>query len=283
MFRFVGGTALITGAASGIGLGMARAFGEAGMKIAMVDIDEAVLAASAAELEKLGITVLPIKLDVSDYAAWTDVAAQVLDKLGPIRVLCNNAGVGANGMPIATLDPAVWNRFMAINLDGVFYGTHACLPQMKAAGGGHIINTASMAGVLPGTPGVGAYGVTKHGVVCLSEVLRAELAADSIGVSVLLPGSVRTALWRTSRSAQGRPDIDTPPPENLRGSANPDGLDPYRVGQYTLKAMEEGEFYIITAPELRPVVSRRFQGVEQAFDNAEKAEPYLKGASEPAA
>ncbi|EHJ61723.1 SDR family oxidoreductase [Novosphingobium pentaromativorans] len=277
MDHFAGKTALVTGAASGIGLGLAQALGEEGMTVAMVDYDAEALAKAAMNLTERGLVVSPFVHDVSDQSGWVELAQKVRDTLGPVQVLCNNAGVGAANMPVSTLDVSVWNRFVNINLNGVFYGTHAFLPQMTEAGGGHIVNTASMAGILPGTPGRSMYGATKHAVVALSEVLLAELAENNIGVSVLLPGSVRTALWRSSRAAQGLEDVDTPPDEYKSGSANPDGLDPYHVGLHVVRSIKEGAFYIITAPELRPHVSARFARIEAAFDRAEASAAQLRG------
>lgn len=277
MVQFAGKTALVTGAASGIGLGIARALGEEGMTVAMVDADSVTLAKEAKALETAGLAVVPFVHDVSDQAGWAGLADSVKDTCGPVHVLINNAGVGARTMPIRDLDVSVWKRFVDINLHGVFYGTHAILPQMLEAGTGYIVNTASMAGILPGVPGMSMYGATKHAVVALSEVLLAELAEEKIGVSVLLPGPVRTSLWRTSRAAQGLEEVDTPPDQYKAGSASPDGLDPYHVGKHVVQSMKDGEFYIITAPELRPHVSARFDRIEKAFDTAEAATAQLRG------
>ena len=272
-----GKTALITGAGSGIGLGMARAFAEAGLKIAMVDIDAKALSAAATDLTASGAQVLALPLDVTDYPGWTAAADTVEAALGPVQILCNNAGVGAMGLTLDVLTPEVWNKFVSINLNGVFYGIHCLVPRMRAAGDGHIVNTASMAGLMSGHAGIAPYATTKHAVVGLSETLRAELAPQGIGVSVLCPAAVRTQLWRTSRRVRDLPDIEIPPPEYRLGSASPDGLDPYRVGLRVLEAIRANELYILTHPETRNWVVPRFAAIMAAYDTAEAALPTLRG------
>jgi NAD(P)-dependent dehydrogenase (short-subunit alcohol dehydrogenase family) len=263
-----GKTAFITGAASGIGLGMARAFAGAGMKVAMTDCDTGALEAAAADLAATGATVLALPLDVTDRAAFARAAEAAEAALGPVRLLCNNAGVSALGLMIETIDPAVWDKVVDINLGGVFNGVHTFIGRMRAAGGGHIVNTASLAGLSVGGAGLGAYVASKFAVTGLSEALRVELAPAGIGVSVLCPGAVRTQLWRTSRRIRGLPDIDTPPPEALIASASPDGLDPLEVGLRVLEAVRTDEFYILTHDTTRNAVARRHDEIMAAFERA---------------
>jgi NAD(P)-dependent dehydrogenase (short-subunit alcohol dehydrogenase family) len=254
---------------------MAEAFLDHGAKVALVDIDTENLEAAVARLQRKGGHVIGRRLDVTDQAAWHQVVEDVKAMLGPVEILCNNAGVAGRGA-LETLKPSVWNRFVEINLNAVFYGMQACIGQMKEAGGGHIVNTSSMAGLMAGSPNMGAYAATKHAVVAVSEVMRAEFASAGIGVSVLCPGPVKTSLWRTSRAAMELPPVDTPPPENMTGSAAPYGLEPYRVGLRVIKAIIDGEFYVVTAPELGGIVEKRLGAVQQAIDYAREMEPMLR-------
>jgi NAD(P)-dependent dehydrogenase (short-subunit alcohol dehydrogenase family) len=262
-----GKTAFVTGAASGIGLGMARAFAAAGMKVAMADRDAGALNGAATDLAATGAEVLALPLDVTDRAAWAKAAEATEARLGPVRLLCNNAGVSALGLMIETIEPDVWDKVVDINLGGVFNGLHTFIGRMRAAGGGHIVNTASLAGLSAAT-GLGAYVASKFAVVGLSETLRTELAPANIGVSVLCPGAVRTQLWRTSRRIRGLPDIDTPPPEALIASGSPDGLDPDAVGRQVLEAVRANEFYVLTHGTTKAVVARRHDEIMTAFERA---------------
>jgi NAD(P)-dependent dehydrogenase (short-subunit alcohol dehydrogenase family) len=274
-----GKVAFITGAASGIGLGMARAFAGAGMKIAMADVDADALKQAASDVEDSGATVLAVPLDVADWPGWTAAAEKVAAALGPVQLLCNNAGVTTMGSRIEALPPSLWNKVVDINLNGVFYGVRSFLDQMKAGGGGHIVNTASFAGLYGSVPGLSAYVATKFAVVGLSEALQEELASHGIGVSVVCPGSVRTRLWRTSRRVRGLPDTDVPPAEAmLGGSAAPDGLDPFNVGLRVVAAVRAGELYVITHPGLRPAIVHRHEKLMEAFDRAEAEQAVLRPA-----
>ncbi len=139
-----GKVAFITGSAGGIGLGMARAFAEAGMAIAMADIDADALGRAASDLESSGAKVLALPLDVTDRPGWAAAAEKVAATLGPVQLLCNNAGISTLGLKFAEVTPELWTRVIDINLNGAFNGVHYFLESMVAAGGGHIVNTASM-------------------------------------------------------------------------------------------------------------------------------------------
>jgi NAD(P)-dependent dehydrogenase (short-subunit alcohol dehydrogenase family) len=187
--------------------------------------------------------------------------------MGPVQLLVNNAGVSTLGMPIDEVGPELWDRVISINLTGVYNGVHSFLDDMRGAGGGHIVNTSSMGGLLCG-PLLAPYSASKAAVVGLSEALRAELAGSGIGVSVLIPGSVRTRLWRTSRVVRGLPDIDTPPADLTTGSADPNGMDPDEVGRRVLAAVSANEPYIVTHPEFRTSVEDRHARLLHGFDQA---------------
>jgi NAD(P)-dependent dehydrogenase (short-subunit alcohol dehydrogenase family) len=260
-----GKVAFITGAASGIGLGIARAAAEAGMKVAMADIDVATLEQSADELAKTQAKVLAVPLDVADPAAWAVARDRVESELGPVQLLCNNAGVSTLGMTFDETTPEIWNRVVGINLNSVYYGIRTFLEGMRAAGGGHIVNTSSMGAALGVFPNLSAYITTKAGVIGLSETLSAEFAPQGIGVSVLLPGAIRSRLWRTSRAARGLPDIETPPEDFSGQTARAPG-DPDKVGRYVLEAVRNNDLYIYTDQGQRPQHERHLQAILAGYD-----------------
>jgi NAD(P)-dependent dehydrogenase (short-subunit alcohol dehydrogenase family) len=237
------------------------------MKVAIADIDVKTLDEAAADLKLSGATVLAVPLDVVDLSSWKAAAETVEETLGPVQVLCNNAGVSTLGMAFDTISPDLWNKVVAINLNGVFNGVHTFLNGMRAAGGGHIVNTSSMGGMM-GAPNLAPYVATKFAVVGLSEALRAELAADGVGVSVLCPGGVRSRLWRTSRPIRGLPDTDVPPDDLSGQSARTTGMDPYEVGLRVVDAVLKDELYIFTHAEYKTPVAARCQRLLAAFDRA---------------
>jgi len=258
-----GKVAFITGAAGGIGLGIARACAAAGMKVALADIDAATLKQSAAALARSGTTVRAFPFDVTDLGAWRKAREAVARELGTVQLLCNNAGVSVMGMSIDELTPEIWRKVSAVNLDAVYYGIHTFTEGMRAAGGGHIVSTSSIAGVLGALPKLSVYVATKAAVVGLSEALRVELAPDGIGVSVLIPGSVRSRLWRTSRSVRGLPDIDVPPDDISGQSARATG-DPDVVGQQVLAGVRANAAYIFTDASVLDRVEQRGNAIVSA-------------------
>ena len=189
---FSGKTAFLTGAASGLGLGMARALAASGATVVMADTDAAGCEAAASGLRGAGHAAEAVSLDVRDAAAFEACFAAAWERHGGIQLLFNNAGIGAAG-DARDVGLETWRRVMEINLMGVIHGVHAAWGRMAAAGGGQVINTASAFGLLPG-PLYAAYTATKHGVVGLSRSLRAEGRALGIGVTVVCPGFVRTRI-----------------------------------------------------------------------------------------
>jgi NAD(P)-dependent dehydrogenase (short-subunit alcohol dehydrogenase family) len=261
-----GKVAFITGSAGGIGLGIARACAGAGMKVVLSDIDERTLERSAADLKKVGAEVMAVPLDVTNRDDWARAARDVPAAMGPVQFLVNNAGVSTNGMAFDEISPQLWDRVVAINLTGVFNGMHYFLDGMVAAGGGHIVNTSSIGGLL-GVPRLSPYCATKFAVVGLSESLRAELAEYGIGVSVLCPAGVRSRLWRTSRAVRGLPDTDVPP-DDISGQSASAQMLPDEVGLRVLDAVIADEPYILTHPEMRPGVAARHERLMRGFDRA---------------
>jgi NAD(P)-dependent dehydrogenase (short-subunit alcohol dehydrogenase family) len=197
-----GTVAFITGGASGIGLGMAKVFSSAGMKVVIADIRQDHLDQAMSSFERAGDMIHPIKLDVTDRDAMENAAQETLQTFGKVHVLCNNAGVNLFG-PIQQATYEDWDWVLSVNLGGVINGVQTFLPRIRSHGeGGHIVNTASMSGIYV-SGGVGVYTTSKFAVVGLSEALCLDLQPDNIGVSVLCPGFVNSKIYDCGRT---RPD-----------------------------------------------------------------------------
>jgi NAD(P)-dependent dehydrogenase (short-subunit alcohol dehydrogenase family) len=255
-----GKVAFITGAAGGIGLGIARACVGAGMKVAMADIDAAELERSAEALGRNGGDVRAVPLDVTDLGAWEAARQRVEADLGVVQLLCNNAGVSAMGIAIEELTPDLWRNVNAVNYDAVFYGVRTFLSGMEATGSGHIVNTSSNSAAIGALPKLAVYVASKAAVIGLSEALRVDLAPRGVGVSVLIPGAVRSRLWRTSRRVRGLPDIETPPEDISGQSARAPG-DPVKVGKMVLDAVLRDDPYIFTDAAQHDRIERRFEAI----------------------
>lgn len=261
-----GEAAFVTGAASGIGLGIARALVAQGAKVALADIDGARLADVAADLAAAGAVVTTVELDVSDADAWEAAADRAEDALGPISILCNNAGVNGGGA-IDRTPLEVWRWVHRINTDAQFIGVSTFLPRFRSRGGrAHITNTASMAGLVPMAT-VGAYVSSKFAAVGFTRVLREEVRGTDIGVSLLCPGSVHTRIGENAEKAQakllGREPDATVMAQNSALLAT--GADPDRVGEQVVEAMRTGQFLIITHREWEPLVVSWNSEVERTF------------------
>jgi NAD(P)-dependent dehydrogenase (short-subunit alcohol dehydrogenase family) len=273
-----GKTAYVSGAASGIGFGMASALAQAGANIAMVDVRADALADARARLHNLGGQVEAFVSDVSDATLLEETAAAIEDRFGPIHIVCNNAGVSMLGVRLDEIPRSDWDWVIDVNINGVINGIRAFVPRMRRHGeDGHIVNTASIAG-LQVNPNfrTGAYAMTKYAVVALSEALEQELAESKIGVSVLCPAAVDTGIHL---SARARPERLGGPftrsADHFMGDLIKDGLRPEQVGERVVQAIRDGEFYILTHSSPREWVERRFKRIMQAFDRAEQFERNL--------
>ena len=274
MEKLAGRVAVITGGASGIGLGIAQAGAAAGMKLALLDVERASLDEARRGLEEQGAEVIAVCADVSDPASLAAAAEQVLSGFGRIDVACNNAGVLTQG---ALADSSVrdWEWLVGVNLLGVVHGVRVFVQHIRAHGeGGHVVNTASIAG-LSALPGLGIYTATKHAVVALSEVLREELAPEGIGVSVLCPGGVRTRIHEAGRNRPavlGGPDASASPAATSAAIVE-GGMDPRAVGERVLRAIRANELYVLTHPEFRAAFAARAEAILAAYDRAASVEP----------
>jgi len=263
--------AFITGGASGIGLGMARAFLGEGMKVVLADWNEEHIA-KARETLAGSNAVFFVKANVADRAHLKEAVDEALAHFGRIHVLCNNAGVNGGGTA-ASPDFDDWDRALSVNLGGVVNGTKLVVPIIRAQGeGGHVVNTSSMAGVVP-LPGLAAYSTAKYAVRGFSESLRMQLAPKGIGVSCLFPGATRTALVPLPEDdperikEEGAPQFLKDLWDAMRGA-----IDPLDTGRAVVDAIRANRFYIFTNREFLDEVKQRHRELEDAFP-ADEATP----------
>jgi NAD(P)-dependent dehydrogenase (short-subunit alcohol dehydrogenase family) len=199
--NLAGKIAFVTGAASGIGLGIATALAQAGVKVMLCDIEEAALASAVEGLKRTNADVASVRADVSLKAELQAAAEETRARYGNVHILINNAGVGGVG-PYGTWSDAGWNWSLGVNFMAVVWGIEIFAPMIENEGGGHIVSTASIAGLI--SPDSSPYNVSKYGVVALSEGLRNELGPRGIGVSVLCPGFIRTNIMNSRRNLPER-------------------------------------------------------------------------------
>jgi NAD(P)-dependent dehydrogenase (short-subunit alcohol dehydrogenase family) len=259
-----GNVAVVTGAASGIGLALSKRFAKAGLDVVMADLEPETLTVAADSVRAFGGEVMTQQLDVSSAEAVEVLAVAAFARFGAVHVLCNNAGVGGGGDQ-STLTVAEWMWVLGVNLHGVVHGIASFLPRMMASGEeGHIVNTASMAGHVA-APGMGPYNASKFAVVGLSESLFYELNGSPIGVSVLCPGWVRTNIDTSDRNRPaGVPErtpvgSDGPRSEFIR-AAIASGHDPDGVAEIVFEAVEARKFWVFTHTEMLPAITARAEG-----------------------
>lgn len=277
MRELAGKTAFVTGGASGIGSALGRAFGQAGMKVMLADIEGDALCAAVEGLREIGADVRGVVCDVADPASVEHAAQASFDAFGNVHVVCNNAGVaGGSGIDNISLD--TWRWVLDVNLMGVVHGIRAFLPHIRAHGeGGHIVNTASMAGMNSGL-GFSPYSASKFAVVNMSEGLALQLKPLGIGVTVLCPGFVRTRISESGRNRPERygpavaPDAASPAGKLAAHLAefSRSGLDPADVAAQVLTAIRNDELYVFThpGPSWRAELEARFAAILAAMDRA---------------
>ena len=270
-----GKVAFITGGASGMGLAMAHSLSAAGMKVVLADVEQQALDAALKQFSDSNSEVIGICVDVTRREAMEQAAAEAEAAFDKVHVVCNNAGVAVGGT-MDTMSYKDWDWVMGVNLDGVVNGVQTFLPRIKAHGeGGYFVNTASMAGHIP-VPSLGVYNTSKFAVVGMSEVMRMELAAQHIGVSVLCPGIVKTNIFASGRN---RPNELTGATDTAAALLQDEGgneeqvaemlasaLDAAVVGDMVLHAIQTDEFYIFTHPEFQEPVAARAAEMSASFD-----------------
>jgi NAD(P)-dependent dehydrogenase (short-subunit alcohol dehydrogenase family) len=261
--------AVVTGAASGIGRGMAEIFIEAGMKVVLADVDEVKLQNTFKTFQDAGAEVLCVPTDVSKPDQVEKLANETMDAFGAVHLLCNNAGVGVGGQHSWEIPFECWSWVLGVNLMGVIHGIHYFMPIMLEQAEAHIVNTSSIAGLLSNAINI-PYGVSKHGVVALTESLHHELQmlGANVKVSVLCPGTVNTDIMDSSE--RNRPaDIPAPPELSEEEAVFRDayktwiehGLDPKAVGRQVLEAIKEEHLYIITTNDFDHNIEQRMKNI----------------------
>jgi NAD(P)-dependent dehydrogenase (short-subunit alcohol dehydrogenase family) len=270
----VQGTAVITGAASGFGLEASRIAAKRGMNVVMADVQQGALDAAAAEIRALGVPVLPYRLDVSKAAEVEALGAATLERFGAPNFVFNNAGVGAGGL-IWEHTLADWEWVVGVNIMGVAHGVRVFVPHMLAAAKadptwhGHVVNTASMAGLL-NAPNMGVYNVSKHAVVSLSETLYQDLSlvTEQLHAHVLCPFFVPTGIHKSERNRPAELASNAPPTRSqLIAQAMSDQavtrgkVSAAEVAQLVFDAMDERRFYVFSHPKSLATVQTRLEDV----------------------
>jgi NAD(P)-dependent dehydrogenase (short-subunit alcohol dehydrogenase family) len=269
MRELKGKVAVVTGAASGIGRAMAELFAREGMNVVLADVEETPLGEARDAIAKTGARTLAVRTDVSRPEQVDDLARRTFETFGSAHVVCNNAGVGAGG-PAWQVSIAEWEWILGVNLWGVINGLRAFVPRMVEQGEGHVVNTASLAGLIS-APGMAAYCATKHAVVAISECLHHDLALATGGkvkVSVLCPAWVKT---RISDSARNRPPsivqakTERTSQEQLAQersrAAVAAGIPPEVVADKVLRAILEERFWIITHSKTKKDIEARMRSI----------------------
>ena len=259
-----GRIAVVTGAASGIGLGLSQRFAAEGMHVVMADVEEPVLSKAAAELRERGASVLPVVTDVSDRAAVEALRDAAVSAYGAVHLLCSNAGVGGSHGPLWECPPGEWDWVLGVNLGGVINGVRAFMPLLLEQDAGYLVNTASIFGVFAGA--LGPYGVTKHAVVALTETLHfnlRSLGVSHVGVSVLCPGAVRTNFGTSARNrppSAGPAGVQGPAEQASAGQFGRlalAGASPAEVAGIVVDGIRSSRFYILTSANRNAAVLRR--------------------------
>ena len=275
MKDLAGKVAFVTGAASGIGLGISTALAQAGVKVMMCDIEKDALDGAISGLKQTNADVDGVIADVSLKDQLQAAADATIERFGRVDILVNNAGVGGGGRYGEWTD-AGWEWTIGVNLMSVIWGIEIFGPLIEAHGdGGQIVSTASIAGFLPVTNP--PYNVTKFGVVALSEGLRTELEPRGIGVSVLCPGFIRTKILESARNVPDRfagardttgedANLDNSEFAEMARQAIAQGIDPLYVGELVREGIEGNWPYIFTDNEFEPAIMERFANVKAGFD-----------------
>jgi NAD(P)-dependent dehydrogenase (short-subunit alcohol dehydrogenase family) len=267
MKELKGKVAAVTGAASGLGRSMALAFAAEGMDLALADVDEVNLSSVQDEVLAKGVRAITLKVDVSNAQQLEIFRDQTLTRLGGVHVVCNNAGVSPLGA-VWENSPADWQWILGVNLWGVIHGVRAFTPHLIKQDEGHIVNTASVAGLIS-PPGSGAYNVTKHGVVALSESLYHDLRErnSKVGVSVLCPAYVPTGIVDSERNRPKDLPISTKSEATLareamlRKAVTSGKISADQVAQAVLAAIRDERFYILTHPRIKGAIQARMEDI----------------------
>ncbi len=281
MELFTGKTVVVSGGAEGIGFAVAQAVGREGMNVVITDISPDTLAKAEASLSEQSIPVLALTADARSEGDWNRITEAAIARFGAIHALMNNAGVGGGGSsgPIEDHSAEDWRWTIDVNLMGVVFGMKSVVPHIKAAGGGWIVNVASMAG-MNGFPYGGAYNATKLAVAGLSEGWSIELAPFGIHVAALCPGFVRTRIYLSDRVRpadydHGHRDLvlsdDDLAPETMATGLSKEvnkGIEPDLLAARVIESLQTKDTYIFTHPSFRDGIRERYAMIDRCFESA---------------
>jgi NAD(P)-dependent dehydrogenase (short-subunit alcohol dehydrogenase family) len=267
-----GKTAIVTGAASGIGLGIATALAEAGANVVMADIQKDAVEEAAHRLSGTNKRVMPVRIDVTLEPSIIDALSEAEKNFGRLHIACNNAGVPMHGTPLVDVPQGDWQFVMGVNIWGIIFGIRHFVPAiLKHGEEGHVVNTASVAGFQNrrGT-NQGPYSMTKYAALSLTEALEHELDGTKVGVSVLCPGPINTNIARGARNRPehmggplARPSDEAVLAERLATT----GLDPKTVGERVVDAIRTKTFYAVVGAVPADVIRGRHRRIEEALDS----------------
>jgi NAD(P)-dependent dehydrogenase (short-subunit alcohol dehydrogenase family) len=267
-----GKTAIVTGAASGIGIGIATALAEAGANVVLADIQKDMVEQAAHGLSGTNKRVLPVRIDVTQEQSVLDTLAEAERNFGKLHIACNNAGVPMHGTKLIDMRPEDWEFVIGVNIWGVIHGIRHFLPAILRHGEeGHVVNTASGAGFQNRRDtNQGPYSMSKYAVVSLSEALEHELEGTNVGVSVLCPGPVNTNIPRGARNRPehlGGPQIRADEEALLAERLAMRGLDPKKVGERVVDAIRTKTFYAFVSAVPTEVIKARHRRIEEAINS----------------
>ena len=267
-----GKTAIVTGAASGIGLGIATALAEAGANVVMADMQKDRVEEAAHGLSGTNKRVMPVKIDVTLEQSVLDALAEAERNFGKLHIACNNAGVPMHGTRMTEVPPADWEFVIGVNVWGIIHGIRHFVPAiLKHGEDGHIVNTASVAGFQNrrGT-NQAPYSMSKYAALSLSEALEHELEGTNVGVSVLCPGPINTNIARGARNRpdhMGGPQIRAADEAVLAERLASTGLDPRNVGERVVDAIRTKAFYAFVGAVPADVIRSRHRRIEDALNS----------------
>jgi len=265
MEDLAGRVVFVTGGASGIGLALAEGFAKEGAKIVLADIEAEALKEAEGKLLASGAEVIGVQCDVSDHGSVIAAADRAIEAFGKVHILCNNAGVAPAGA-IDETTPEDWKWCLGVNLMGVVHGIQVLVPRIKEQGeGGHVVNTASIAGLMA-LPTLGIYTATKYAVVGISETLRAELAPSGIGVSVICPSFVKTRLHESHRNRPAELGSSPEEPNDFMAQMLAIAPEPEVLAERVIRGVKRGDFYILPHPDVKAGIEARANEILAAFD-----------------
>jgi NAD(P)-dependent dehydrogenase (short-subunit alcohol dehydrogenase family) len=267
-----GKTAIVTGAASGIGLGIATALAEAGANVVMADIQKDAVEQAAHRLSGTNKRVMPVRIDVTQEQSVLDALAQAERNFGKLHIACNNAGVPMHGTRLTDVPRDDWEFVIGVNMWGVIHGIRHFVPAiLKHGEEGHVVNTGSVAGFQNRrSTNQGPYSMSKYAVVSLSEALEHELEGTNVGVSVLCPGPINTKLARGARNRpphMGGPQIRANDEATLAERLAATGLDPMKVGERVVDAIQTKTFYAFVSAVPADIIKARHRRIEEALNS----------------